>query len=145
MNEFFKTWDEFLKTWDGLFFNFTRYFFCRTADISPGNGSLVSPGSPRLSSTREMEKSADRSRRTAELPDDPLAQDPLVQDPMDVDPLTPGTILIGQAGDLQCPPSIQSTITAAVGNLQEALRDSKFLEADFHSQNILDAVSLIKL
>lgn len=108
-----------------------------TEDVSPGVQSIGSIGedgidSPKLSSTREMQNSANRSRRHAGSPSEPDYQvpvdlspgpEPLIDDGLPAR-LSPNTLIIGQAA-----------------NLLEARDEGNFESMDIAARNILFGVS----
>lgn len=137
-------------------------------DVSPGVESIASVGeegieSPKLSSTRELEKSAERSRRQAGTSSEPHVVDLVEAEvPFDFDkpepwpedepedglpaPLQPGMVIVGQSGNslqhnILGPLSPTSIICGGSTDLLEAKAQGDFNAMDTASRNILFGVS----
>ena len=107
----------------------------------------ASPGSPLLSFTRDLEKSAERAGtagQTQSSLSDPLNEAFQEEHEVDLAPLPPGTILHGEASsttafvDVLTPTQI---IREGAANLQTSVDLGNFLDGEKHSQNILVGVS----
>lgn len=124
--------------------NFHEWYFFPIADVSPGIAS-ASPGSPLLSSTRDLENSAERGRtigRETEPTTEPSAEGQLHD--FDLAPLEPGTVVLGEAPQL---PFIEvdvltprRIIREEAAKLNKSVADENVLDGDVHSQNLLDGV-----
>lgn len=118
-----------------------------------------SPGSPQLSSTREIEKSAERSKRSAgqgeEEPsavpnppdEDPLPPGSPAVDHHALDPLMPGTVIQGEGTNLlQLPLTPRRMIRDGVAGLEASMQSGgDFLVSQAHCDHIVFAVSNLKL